>query len=45
MWANLARAAFLLGLTLMIVSWAMSASKSTPAPIVSPDRIIGTLDC
>ena len=45
MWSNVARAAYLLGVALMIVSWAMSASKSTPAPAVAPDQIIGTMDC
>ncbi len=45
MWSKLARAAYLLGVALMIVSWAMSATKSKPMPVVAPNQIIGTMDC
>ena len=44
MWTNLARAAFLLFLAVMVVSWAVQASKSAPAEI-PVEQLTGTIYC
>jgi hypothetical protein len=44
MWAKLARAAFLVVLALMVVSWAISASKSKPVePTPDDDQVTGSI--
>jgi hypothetical protein len=46
MLAKLARVGFLLFMTVMVLSWAVTASRSRPAPVDLPDdQFIGTLDC
>ena len=46
MLSKLARVGFLLFMAVMVLSWAVTASRSKPAPVDLPDdRFIGTLDC
>ena len=43
--ANLARAAFLLFLAVMVVSWAVQASQSEPAESIPVEQLSGTIYC
>jgi len=46
MLAKLARVGFLLFMAVMVLSWAVTASRSKPALVDVPeDQFIGTLDC
>jgi len=47
MLAKLARVGFLLFLAVMVLSWAVTASRSKPVsePPPQDDQFIGTLDC